>query len=61
MTGLAVEERDPTVRNVVLLAICQALAMTGMSVNMTVTALVGQQLASNPAWTIPLALQFAPQ
>ena len=60
MTGLAVEERDPTVRNVVLLAICQALAMTGMSVNMTVTALVGQQLAPNPAWsTIPLALQFA--
>jgi len=59
MTSPAVEDRDPTVRNVVLLAICQALAMTGMSVNMTVTALVGQQLASNPAWaTVPLALQF---
>lgn len=59
MTSSAVEDRDPTVRNVVLLAICQALAMTGMSVNMTVTALVGQQLASNPAWaTVPLALQF---
>lgn len=59
MTSSAVEDRDPTVRNVVLLAICQALAMTGMSVNMTVTALVGQQLASDPAWaTLPLALQF---
>ena len=59
MTSSAIEDRDPTVRNVVLLAICQALAMTGMSVNMTVTALVGQQLASDPAWaTVPLALQF---
>lgn len=59
MTTSALEDRDPTVRNVVLLAICQALAMTGMSINMTVTALVGQQLASDPAWsTVPLALQF---
>lgn len=59
MTSTTIEGRDPTVRNVVLLAICQALAMTGMSVNMTVTALVGQQLASDPAWsTVPLALQF---
>lgn len=59
MTTSMIEGRDPTVRNVVLLAICQALAMTGMSVNMTVTALVGQQLASDPAWsTVPLALQF---
>ena len=59
MTSSAIPDRDPTVRNVVLLAICQALAMTGMSVNMTVTALVGQQLASDPAWaTVPLALQF---
>lgn len=52
-------ERDPTVRNVVLLACCQALAMSAMSMSMTVTALVGQSLASDPALsTLPLALQF---
>jgi len=51
--------RDPAVRNVVLLAICQALAMTGMTMNMTVTALAGHNLSPNPAWaTVPLALQF---
>lgn len=51
--------RDPAVRNVVLLAICQALAMTGMTMNMTVTALAGHNLSPNPAWaTLPLALQF---
>ena len=51
--------RDPAVRNVVLLAICQALAMTGMTMNMTVTALTGHDLAPDPAWaTLPLSLQF---
>lgn len=51
--------RDPAVRNVVLLAICQALAMTGMTMNMTVTALTGHNLAPDPAWaTLPLSLQF---
>ena len=51
--------RDPTVRNVVLLSCCQALAMSAMSVNMTVTALVGKMLAADPALaTLPLALQF---
>lgn len=59
MASTVTEGRDPTVRNVVLLAICQALAMTSMSVNMTVAALTGQQLATNPAMaTVPLALQF---
>ncbi len=52
-------ERDPTVRNVVLLACCQALSMSAMSMSMTVTALVGQALAGDPALsTLPLALQF---
>lgn len=51
--------RDPAVRNVALLAICQALAMTGMTMNMTVTALTGHELAPDPAWaTLPLSLQF---
>lgn len=51
--------RDPTIRNVVLLAICQALAMTGMTMNMTVTALAGKELAPDAAFaTLPLALQF---
>jgi len=51
--------RDPAMRNVVLLAICQALAMTSMTMNMTVTALTGHDLAPDPAWaTLPLSLQF---
>jgi len=51
--------RDPAMRNVVLLAICQALAMTSMTMNMTVTALTGHNLAPDPAWaTLPLSLQF---
>lgn len=51
--------RDPAMRNVVLLAICQALAMTSMTMNMTVTALTGYNLAPDPAWaTLPLSLQF---
>jgi MFS family permease len=51
--------RDPTVRNVVLLACCQALSMSAMSISMTLTALVGQSLAADPALsTLPLALQF---
>jgi MFS family permease len=51
--------RDPTVKNVILLAVCQALAMTGMTMNMTVTALAGKELTPDPAWaTLPSALQF---
>jgi MFS family permease len=52
-------ERDPSVRNVILLACCQALSMSAMSMNMTVTVLVGQSLSADPAFaTLPLALQF---
>ncbi|NQW10743.1 MAG: MFS transporter [Alphaproteobacteria bacterium] len=51
--------RDPTVKNVALLAICQAVAMTGMTMNMTVTALAGHSLAPDASLaTLPLALQF---
>jgi predicted MFS family arabinose efflux permease len=46
-------------RNVVLLAICQALQMTGLSIMIIVSALTGQMLASNDALsTLPLGLQF---
>ena len=51
---------DPTIKNVVLLSICQALAMSGTSLIMTVSALVGFSLAEDKALaTLPLALQFA--
>ena len=47
-----------TRRNVLILALCQALSMTIMSISMTVTALNGEELAPNKAWaTIPLGLQ----
>ncbi len=47
-------------RNVALLAICQAILMTGSSLLIATSALVGVALADNPAWgTLPLALQFA--
>ncbi|MCC7047920.1 MAG: MFS transporter [Alphaproteobacteria bacterium] len=51
---------DPrTRRNVLLLASCQALMMTGASLTMTVSALVGHELAADKSLsTLPLALQF---
>jgi MFS family permease len=51
---------DPrTRRNVLLLASCQALMMTGTSLTMTVSALVGYQLADDKSLaTMPLAMQF---
>ena len=46
-------------RNVLLLAICQALAMTGTSMLLTVGALVGIILAPDKTLaTLPLAVQF---
>lgn len=51
--------RDPTWRNVVLLAVCQALVMSCLSLALTVSALVGSSLAPDPGLgTFPLALQF---
>lgn len=47
-------------RNVILLAVCQALMMSGNSLLITATALVGLQIAPQPQWaTIPFALMFA--
>ncbi len=47
------------VRNITLLAICQAVLMTGSSLLIATSALVGAALADSAAWaTIPLGLQF---
>ncbi|MEX2311376.1 MAG: MFS transporter, partial [Rhodospirillales bacterium] len=46
-------------RNVLILAICQALAMTGTSMLLTISALVGIILAPDKTLaTLPLAVQF---
>lgn len=46
-------------RNVTILAICQALMMSGNSLLITATALVGLQVAPRPQWaTVPFALMF---
>ena len=46
-------------RNVLLLALCQALLMTGTSLLITTSALVGQGLALDASLaTLPLGLQF---
>ncbi|MCZ6886429.1 MAG: MFS transporter [Alphaproteobacteria bacterium] len=48
-----------TRRNVFLLALCQALFMTGTSMVVTVTALAGAALAPDPGLsTLPFSLQF---
>ncbi len=55
----AASERDPTRRNVAVLAVCMALTMSCLSLLMTVSAVVGDMLAADPALaTFPLALQF---
>ncbi|HEY7690033.1 MAG TPA: MFS transporter [Dongiaceae bacterium] len=46
-------------RNVFLLAACQALSMTAMTIMVTVAALTGRMLAENDSLaTLPLAFQF---
>lgn len=46
-------------RNVILLAICQALAMSGTSMLVAVSALAGLAVAPTPALaTVPFAVQF---
>lgn len=51
--------RDPSVKNVALLAVCQALLMTCLSLGIVISALVGTRLAPDPALaTLPLAMQF---
>jgi predicted MFS family arabinose efflux permease len=45
-------------RNVAVRALCQALAMTAMTITITVTALNGEALLTDKEWaTVPLALQ----
>ncbi|HEY5717756.1 MAG TPA: MFS transporter [Motiliproteus sp.] len=47
-------------RHVMLLALCQALLVSGNILLVSVTALIGQQLALAPALaTLPVAIQFA--
>lgn len=51
--------RRRTRRNVFLLALCQALYMTGTSAVLTVTAIAGAALAPTPSLaTLPFSLQF---
>ncbi|WP_434361268.1 MFS transporter [Parasalinivibrio latis] len=46
-------------RNVWLLALCQALLMTGNIVLISVNGLIGQALSPSPEWvTLPVATQF---
>ncbi|MGD8710041.1 MAG: MFS transporter [Ectothiorhodospiraceae bacterium] len=46
-------------RNIALLALCQAVLMTGTSLLVSTSALVGRELAGDPRLaTIPLGLQF---
>jgi predicted MFS family arabinose efflux permease len=52
----AAQPTDHTVRNVLLLAICQGLVMIGQTTMIAVSALVGHALAENKAYaTVPLA------
>ncbi|MDH3473463.1 MAG: MFS transporter [Rhodospirillales bacterium] len=52
-------KKDPTRKNVVLLALCQALGMSCSALVITVIALVGNDLAPERSLiTLPLALQF---
>ena len=49
--------RDPTAKNVILLALCQALGMSCSALIITVTALIGNELAPDRSLvTLPLAL-----
>ncbi|WP_440997027.1 MFS transporter [Arhodomonas sp. SL1] len=46
-------------RNIILLALCQAVLMTGTSLLVATSALVGARLADSPVLaTVPLGLQF---
>src|SRR5215510_5449644 len=46
-------------RNVFLLAVCQALAMTSMTIMITLASLTGRMLAEDDSFaTLPLAVQY---
>ncbi|MCP1673088.1 MFS family permease [Natronocella acetinitrilica] len=58
-TGTTVAANPAPYRNIALLALAQAMLMSGTSVLIATSALVGRALADNPALaTIPLGLQF---
>jgi len=58
-TDTSVHNIGQVKRNVSILAVCQALAMSGTSLVMTVTALAGLMLADDKSLaTLPLAVQF---
>lgn len=57
MTSIGVDDRTSR-RNVMLLALCQALFMIGTSTMIAEASIVGYTLASDKAWaTLPVALQ----
>jgi MFS family permease len=59
MSSNAAPVADHTRRNVLLLALCQGLSNSGMSMLVTVAALTGYLLASDKSLaTLPLALQW---
>ncbi len=46
-------------RNVLILALCQAMLFTGIGLVISSSALIGKELAPSPAWaTLPLAMQY---
>ena len=50
---------DPTKKNVLILSVCPGMAMTGTSMVLTISALVGITLAPDPALaTVPFGLQW---
>lgn len=58
-TSMPAPVRDKSRHNVLVLSACQALANSGSSLVLTVTALAGLSLAPDKAYaTLPLALQF---
>ncbi|MEK9827291.1 MAG: MFS transporter, partial [Rhodospirillales bacterium] len=51
---------DPSKRNVFILAVCQALYMTGTALMLTTGPLAGKILSPAPGWeTLPLAAHHA--
>ncbi len=56
----SLERPDPARKNVILLSVCQALANSGSSLIVAVSALVGLWLAEDKSLaTLPIATQFA--
>ncbi|HAA93925.1 MAG TPA: MFS transporter [Rhodospirillaceae bacterium] len=59
MSAAETPAHDPTKKNVLILSICLGMAMTGTSIVLTISALVGVVLAPDPALaTVPFGLQW---